>query len=95
MRACVHARCIYACASQHAMVATCGVERHIDWWSPSISRPVVTLYGHAAAVTQVRGCMNVMYMCMCVHAGARNLVLYMCIYSNAHTIYSLYVTGSK
>eukprot|EP00966_Prymnesium_polylepis_P148550 3431626-Prymnesium_polylepis.1 len=43
----------FAWCPSHAMVATCGVERHIHWWSPSITRPVVTLYGHAAAVTQV------------------------------------------
>ena len=29
------------------------MERHIDWWSPAIPQPVVTLYGHAAAVEQV------------------------------------------
>ena len=43
----------FAWCQQQGIVATCGVERHIDWWSPAISRPVVTLYGHAAAVTQV------------------------------------------
>ena len=43
----------FAWCSKHAMVATCGVERHIDWWSPAIPQPVVTLYGHAAAVEQV------------------------------------------
>ncbi|KAL3905844.1 MAG: hypothetical protein SGPRY_010769, partial [Prymnesium sp.] len=37
----------------HAMVATCGVERCVHWWSPSISRPLVTLYGHAAPVSHV------------------------------------------
>ena len=43
----------FAWCSKHAMVATCGVERHIDWWSPAIPQPVVTLYGHAAATEQL------------------------------------------
>jgi len=43
----------FAWCPSHAMVATCGVERHIHWWSPSIARPLMTLYGHAAAVTKV------------------------------------------
>ena len=43
----------FAWCQTHAMVATCGSERYIHWWSPSITKPVMTLHGHAAPVTQV------------------------------------------
>ena len=43
----------FAYSVPHASVATCGIERQIHWWSLSIAEPIVTLYGHAAAVVAV------------------------------------------
>ena len=43
----------FAYSAPHASVATCGIERQIHWWSLSISEPIATLYGHAAAVVSI------------------------------------------
>ena len=42
-----------AWCSSLAAVATCGIERQILWWSPSLARPVFKLSGHTATVTEV------------------------------------------
>ena len=44
----------YAYSAPHASVATCGIERQIHWWSLSIAEPIVTMYGHAAAVVSLQ-----------------------------------------
>ena len=46
----IHAFCY---SQKHAAVATCGLERHVHWWSLSIAEPISTFYGHAAAVVDV------------------------------------------
>jgi WD40 repeat protein len=46
----MHAFCY---SQKHAAVATCGLERHVHWWSLSIAEPISTFYGHAAAVVDV------------------------------------------
>ena len=43
----------FAYSVPHAAVATCGIERQVHWWSLSIAEPIVTLYGHAAAVVSL------------------------------------------